>query len=276
MMKHRFEVTSVDELNRDNKSFQPSEIIPLIDIQSEIPSSSSSFPLVPSITTINETKTTPTRSYNSSLQQSKISSSAIDLHQDVDSSSLPIVHTNSNTNTNVNGKIEEIDSTYATTHSNNYDTNSFSLTNKFLYELRLKRRELREKTKNLSIEQRIALNRYQHNQNRKRAQDIFDVSFESSDNDDLKDNLFNQDLQEKIRNNIFNELDRQQMKQYYKQKRQLVLGRAMFMVFISLLTFMSFTLIYVVIDLYDRAQYLDTKLPDNKFISMIYDKISND
>jgi hypothetical protein len=40
----------------------------------------------------------------------------------------------------------------------------------------------------------------------------------------------------------------------------------------SLIAFMSFTLIYVVLDLYDRAHYLDMKLPENEFIPMIYDK----
>ncbi|CAF2948939.1 unnamed protein product [Rotaria sp. Silwood2] len=270
MMKHRFEVTSVDELNRDNTSFQPSEIIPLINIKNEIPSSSSL--LVPSFTTINETIKPSTRSYNSFLQQLKQSSSTTDLRQDVNSSFLPTMHTNNNRNVNVNGKIQEIDSAYSTTQSNNYDTPSLNLTNKFLYELRIKRRELREKTSHFSIEQRIALNRHEHNQNRKRAQDIFDINFELNDNDNLQDNLFNEDLQEKIRNNIFNELDRQRMKQIHKQHRQLILGRVMVMIYTSLLVFMSITLIYVVIDLYNRAQYFNTKLPDNQFLSMIYDK----
>ncbi|CAF3483717.1 unnamed protein product [Rotaria sordida] len=269
MIKHRFEVTSVDEFNRDNISFQPSEIIPLINIKNEIPSTL--FPLVPSIITINETSKTSTRSDNNFLQQLKKSSSTTDLTQDIKSTSLPIIHTNSSTNTNINSIVEDANATYSTIQSNSFDTNSPHLTNKFLQELRLKCRELRDKTKNLSIEQRIALNRHQNNQNRPRAQDIFAVNFELNYNDDLQDNLLNEDLQEKIRNNIFNELDHQRMKQYQKQYRQLVFGRAMLIVFISLLAIMSITLIYVVINLYSRVQYVDTKLPDDKFLPMIYD-----
>ncbi|CAF4228743.1 unnamed protein product [Rotaria socialis] len=120
---------------------------------------------------------------------------------------------------------------------------------------------------------RIALNRCQRNQNRLRAQDIFDVHFELDDDRDSQ--FLNEDLQEKIRSNIFNELDRQRMKKYYKEHRQLIFGRTLLMVFTSLIVFMSTTLVYVVIDLYDRAKYLDLNFPDNKFISMIYDQMAD-
>jgi len=136
-----------------------------------------------------------------------------------------------------------------------------------------------KKSRNLNIDQRIELNRFQHGRVIKRAQDIFDVHFELNDDDDDNNNnnnmqyhLFNEDTQEKIRNNIFYELDRQRMRQFHKQHRQLILGRALLMFITSLLMFMGITLIYFVIHLYDRANYLDTKLDDNEFISMIYDE----
>lgn len=73
--------------------------------------------------------------------------------------------------------------------------------------------------------------------------------------------VFNEDTQEKIRNNIFDELDRQQMKQFHKtQHRQLVFGRALLMFITSILIFMGVTLVYVVIDLYDRATNLRIKI----------------
>ena len=74
----------------------------------------------------------------------------------------------------------------------------------------------------------------------------------------IQSNLFNEDTQEKIRNDIFNELDRQRKKQFHKQHRHLVLGRALLMFITSLLAFMSITLIYVVIHLLDKVKYFDT------------------
>ncbi|CAM4917833.1 unnamed protein product [Rotaria socialis] len=269
-MKHRFEVTSVDELNRDKIKCQPSEKLPLINITDEIPQLPSS---VPSFTTINERNQPSPSLFNRFLEDIKKTASLAILNQNLNPVSLPIAHYNSTTNGNLNSKVEEPDSNYSTIQSNVYDTNSLRLTNKFLYELRLKRRELRAKTHDLSIEQRIALNRCQRNQNRLRAQDIFDVHFELDDDRDSQ--FLNEDLQEKIRSNIFNELDRQRMKKYYKEHRQLIFGRTLLMVFTSLIVFMSTTLVYVVIDLYDRAKYLDLNFPDNKFISMIYDQMAD-
>lgn len=267
-MKRRFEVRSVDEQNRDKISLHPSEIIPLINVPNEIPSS---LPFVPHFTTINETTKTTIEPSDHFLKSSNRNSSTDDLTQSV-RSSLPTVNSTTVIGATKNGKIEDIDSNYSTMNSNNYDTNSFRFTDKFLYELRLKRRELRDKTKNIPIEQRIALSFYDHAQNRLRAQDIFDVHFELNDIDDIQENVFNENSQETIRKNIFNELDRQRTKQYNKQYRQLLFGRTLLIVFISLLAFMSITLVYVVIDLYDRAKYLDIAIPDNKFVSMIYDK----
>ncbi|CAF2044474.1 unnamed protein product [Rotaria magnacalcarata] len=274
MMKHRFEVTSVDELNCDKIQCQSSEKIPLINITDEIPQLPSS---VPSFTTINEINQPSPSLFNRFLEDVKKTVSLAILNQNLNPVSSPIVHYNSTTNGNLNSKVEEPDSNYSTIQSNVSDTNSLRLTNRFLYELRLKRRELREKTHDLSIEQRIALHRCQRNQNRLRAQDIFDVHFELDDNHDDRDSQFlNEGLQEKIRSNIFNELDRQSMKKYYKEYRQLIFGRTLLMLFTSLIVFMSTALVYVVIDLYDRAKYLDIKFPDNKFISMIYDQMAAD
>ena len=162
--------------------------------------------------------------------------------------------------------------------SNVYETNSIRPTNKFLQELRSKRRELQEKSKNVSIDQRIAFHRRQHPRRIVRAQDIFAVHFELNDEDDYpipltEENLFTEESQEKIRNDIFAELNRQQIKQYYKQHRHLLFARALLLLMTALFAFMSFTLVYVVSDLYDRGRYLDTKLPENEYISMIYDQV---
>jgi len=272
---HRFKVIPVKELNHDKISFQPSEIIPLINIENDIPSPP---PVPSSFTLINETKKSSPRLFNSFKQRLKTSSSTIDLRYKNDTS-LSRIHSKSTTNLNVNKEPEEPDSYNSTIHSNNtLDTNSLRLTNKFLHELRSKHRELRNKKHDLSIDQRLALNRYhRYHQDTTRAQDIFDIHFELYDDDDdnIQNNLADEDFQEKIRNDIFHELDRQRMKQFHKQHRQLVLGRALLLFITSLLAFMSITLIYVVIHLYDRAKYVDTKLPDTEFISMIYDTATN-
>ena len=166
---------------------------------------------------------------------------------------------------------------YLTIQSNSYDTTVTRPTNKFLQELRSKRRELMEKSQNVSIDQRIALHRRQNQRPILRAQDIFAVHFELNDeNDDPplnQDHLFTEEAQEKIRNEIFAELNRQRKRQYHKEHRHLLLARALLMFMTSLFAFMSITLIYVVLDLYERAHYLATKLPDNEFVSIINDKM---
>ncbi|CAF4479825.1 unnamed protein product, partial [Didymodactylos carnosus] len=68
---------------------------------------------------------------------------------------------------------------YSTTHSSQTQGGNSKTTNKFLNELRRKGRELREKRKDMSIEQRIL----QHKTHHLRAQDIFDVHFGVDDYD---------------------------------------------------------------------------------------------
>jgi len=270
MTTHRFEITPINELNRDKISSQSPEMIPLINQENDIPIPP---PLPISLTLINEkTKSSP-RLFNSLLHRVKTSSSTADLMRKNNTSSLQIKHSVSTTNLTVNKEIDDTDSVHSTIHSNTFDTNSLHLTNKFLHELRLKCRELHDKSRNLSIDERIALNRFQYERDIKPAQDIFDVHFELNDdnNNNMQNDIFNEDAQEKIRNNIFYELDRQRMKQFHKQHRQLIVGRALLIFITSLLAFMSITLIYVVIDLYNRANYLDPQVVDNEFLSMIYD-----
>jgi hypothetical protein len=266
MTTRRFEITPV---------FQPSEIVPLINIKNDIPAPP---PLPTSLTLTNEkTKSSP-RLFHNLLHRVKTSSTSTDLPRKADTLSLPTFHAHSTANFNVNKETEEADSVHSTIHSNTFDTNSLHITNKFLHELRLKRRELHEKARNLSIDERIALNRVRYSRDLTRAQDIFDVHFVLNDdeNSSMQCNIFNEDAQEKIRNNIFHELDRQRRKQFHRQHRQLVLGRALLMLITSLFAFMSITLIYVVIDLYNRANYFDTKLGDKEFLSMIYDNKTDD
>lgn len=259
MTTNRFEIVPVNEYNQD-------EIFPLIDKDNSIPNPPS---LPSSLTLINEKNKSSPRLFNSVFKHKKTCVSSAEFSRKHET--LPIIYSKSATNLHVNKENDEPDdSVQSTIQSNTLDTNSFGLTNKFLHELRTKRRELRAKSRNLSIDQRIALNRYQYNENILRAQDIFDVHFElDDDNDNIKYNVFTEDAQEKIRKNIFHELDRQRMKQYHKQYRQLVLGRALLMFITSLLLFMSITLVYVVIELYDRANSLDIKIPDIEFIPMI-------
>ena len=242
---NRFQITPIN----DNIASQPSEIIPLINI--EIPS-----PPPTSITPINEINKTSVQRINNLLHRSKLNSSGTK----IDSS----VISNSHSNSYANLTVEDNDSCYSTVHSNSHD----GLGNKFLQELRSKRHELREKTKHLSIDQRIAIIRHKHNREKIRAQDIFDVNFELTDDDDKQSDLINEDTQEQIRHDIFHELDRQRRKQFQKQHRHLVLGRAFLMFITSFIAFMSITLIYVVIHLIDKVKYFDT---DPEFLPMIYD-----
>ena len=148
-------------------------------------------------------------------------------------------------------------------------------TNKFLEEIRLKRQELIAKAKNISIDQRIAFHRRQRTRN-PCAKDLFNIHFEIDDDEEnistKESHLFTEESQEKIRGDIFKELDRQRRKQYHKYHRHLLLGRALLVGITLLLIFMSLTLIYVVFDLYDRANFLDTKLPENQFVSILSDK----
>jgi hypothetical protein len=262
MTTRRFEVKSANELNRNKILSQPSEMLPLINTANNIPTPP---PLPTSFASINETNKKSARIFNNVLHRVKTSSSTTDMTRKVDSSSLPVFHSQSTTSLTAIGDVEG-------GHSNTFDTNSHRSANKFLHELLLKRRELHVKAKNLPIDQRIALNRSQHDRDRLRAQDIFAVHFELNDTDNIQTDFFNEDVQENIRNKIFHELDRQRKKEYHKQHRQLVLGRALLMFITSLLIFMSLTLIYVVINLYNRAQYLDTKLADNEFLPMISDE----
>jgi hypothetical protein len=247
MASNRFEIAPInDQKNRKNKSFQSSEIIPLINIQTSIPTSSS-------FTSINEINKTSTRLFDSLLHRSKAYLST-----------LSIPHSSSIKNSTA----EETVSCHSTIHLNPID----NLTNKFLHELRLKRRELQEKAKNLSIDQRIALNYHRHGRAMIHAQDIFAINFELDDNDDKQSDLIDEDKQEQIRNNIFHELDRQRIKQYHKRHRHLVFARALLILVTSFLVFMSITLIYIVIHLIDQVKSYDT---DTQFISMIYDTNSN-
>lgn len=272
MATHRFQVSSVHELNPDKTSSQPSEMIPLINIENDVPKPP---PLPISFTSIKETSKSTPRIFNNVLQRLKTSLSTTDIVGKVDSSSLPVLQSKSITNLIALCDFGGGDSCQSTIHSNTFDTDSLRVTNKFLDELRSKRRELHDKAKNLPIDQRIALNRYQYRRDVLPAQDIFDIHFELNDNDTIQNNFFDEDVQEQIRNKIFHELDRQRMKEYHKQHRHLVMGRALLMFVTSLLAFMAITVIYVVITLFDRAKYLDKNLADNEFLSMIYDKTAD-
>lgn len=150
------------------------------------------------------------------------------------------------------------------------------ITNKFLEELRGKCREFRVKARNLPIDQRIARLRTTN----PCAKDLFKIHFEINDDDEdnqpTKDShFFTEESQEKIRGDIFKELDRQRRKQFDKYHRHLLVGRALLVGITLLLIFMSLTLIYVVFDLYDRANFLESKLPDNEFISILSDNTTN-
>jgi hypothetical protein len=302
MAARRFEVTFVPEPIRNDSSSQPSEIIPLVHIENEIPPPP---PLLPASLSSAKEKNNPnrlsSRLFSSILQrksldtrrratlaaavasfsnQIKRRSLAVGAVCENESTSTP-PRSSSQTNFPIDTENDEAD-VYSTTQSNNYNTNPLRITNTFLQELRLKRRELHEKSKNIAIDLRIDRHRQQNQRRILRAQDIFDVHFHLNDDDDNDDNLllsetnmFTEESQEKIRNEIYNELNRQQKKQNLKHHRHLLLGRALLMLMTSVLAFMSITLIYVVIDLYNRADSLDAKLPENEFISMTHDKTKN-
>ncbi|CAF1126588.1 unnamed protein product [Rotaria sordida] len=295
MASRRFEITPIPEPNRNASSIERSEMIPLIHIENEI---SPPSPLPASLPSINEKnknrissrlfntillrksldihrRATMTAAIASNNNQLKKSSSVDAIHK-IESNS-EFSSTTSQTKIAIGNGVEEYD-TYSTVQSNNYDTNPLRITNKFLQELRAKRRELHEKSKNISIDQRIDLNRRRNQRPIKRAQDIFDVHFQLNDDDDLpllESNMFTEENQEKIRNDVYNELNRQRTKQYDKYKRHLLLGRSLLTFMTSLLALMSLILIYAVLDLYNRANHSDAKIPENKFVPMIYDKTTD-
>ena len=134
MTSPRFQITPVN----DNIESQLAEIIPLINIEN-------SSPPPATITPINETNKTSIRSISNLLHRSKLNSSGTKID--------PSVISDSHSNSCANLTVEENDSCYSSVHSHSHD----GLANKFLQELRLKRRELRDKAKNISIDQRIAL-----------------------------------------------------------------------------------------------------------------------
>jgi hypothetical protein len=297
MAARRFEVTYVPDPIRNDSSSQPSEIIPLVHIENEIsPLPPPPPPLLPASLSLAKEKTNPnrlsSRLFSAILQRrsldtrrrATLAAAVASFSNQIKRRSLAVetVYENESTSTPpsqanfpIDTENDEAD-VYSTTQSNNYNTNPLRLTNTFLQELRLKRRELHEKSKNIAIEVRID----RHRRQILRAQDIFDVHFHLNDDDDdnlllSEQNMFTEESQEKIRNEIYNELNRQQKKQNRKHHRHLLLGRSLLMLMTSVLAFMSITLIYVVIDLYHRANSLDAKLPENEFISMIYDKATN-
>lgn len=268
MTTHRFKVTSVKEFDRDKLTSPPSELLPLMNVPNDIPTT-------PSLTSVNETIRPPTKLFNSVIEKLKSSSSTLDFMRRSDSSSLPVRNANSVTNLAIGAESEGGDSCYSTVHSNALDTNSLRLPNKFLQELRSKRREIREKGKNMPIDERIAQNRCQNDQEILRAQDIFDIHFELNENENLPANVFNENSQAEIRNKIFHELDRQRRRQFHKQRRQQVLARAFLMFITSILLFMGITLVYVVVNLYDRIGDIEKTFLNIDFISMINDKTTD-
>lgn len=269
MPTRRFEVTRVPERAQEHVKSDPLEIIPLIHVQEDIPSPP---PLPLSFTSINETNRAPPRLFNSFRHRFKPHFASADVIPQVSTVAGSIPQSTSLTNLTIGSDLGKGDSHYSTAHSNAFDTNSLCLTNKFLHELRLKRREFHEQANNLPIDQRIERNRQQYDRQIMRAQDIFAVHFAMNENDTMPSDIYTEDAQETIRNNIFNELDRQRMKQYHKQYRHLVLGRALLTLITSFLLFMSITLVYVVIDLFDRAKYAEATLPESEFLSMTNDK----
>ena len=304
MATPRFKVIRVPEPSADQSAPHASEIIPLINVEHYSSPSPPAPPTPVSLSAINERKstsqrssglfrnilrrksletrrrasvataTTPSTSHPTDMQSSPKSplSSSLNAMPKIETKPMALLSDGSTL-----GKHDVDDSDpYLTIQSNSYDTTMTRPTNKFLQELRSKRRELLDKSQNVSIDQRIALHRRQHQRPILRAQDIFAVHFELNDEFDEpplnQDHLFTEEAQEKIRNEIFAELNRQRRKQYHKQHRHLLLARSLLMFMTALFAFMSMTLIYVVLDLYERAHYLATKLPDNEFVSIINDR----
>lgn len=269
MSTRRVNVEIASELNRNHSlpsiATENTERIPLVQIEHEIPSPP---PLPASISDINKKQMTSNRSFDMRRRATIAAAAKASIRK---TSSI--------------GIINQTDSTIVSCHDDSdidsiHQSNSSRTTNKFLQELRLKRRELKAKAKNFTIDQRIAFNRREQQRTRPRAQDIFDVHFECADGDDdieenlLKTNvhLFTEESQEKIRDDIFQELDRQRKKQFHKYHRHLLFGRTLLVLTTLFLIFMSLVLVFVVIDLYDRAQSLNSKLPDNEFVSIDLDK----
>lgn len=289
MAANRFKVTSVPEPTRKNPTTERPEKIPLIHVESEIlsPTSVSTYISPSNGKTKNRSSS---RIYNKILQRRSSDirrratiaaatdpdnnefkkSSSADAISQADSKSR-VSLTTSLTDAPIGSKVEESD-TYSTVHSNYYDTNQKSITNKFLQEIRLKRREIREKAKNISIDQRIAFNRRENQRKILHVRDIFDVHFEPNDEDYnapiVEPTIFTEEYQEKVRNDIYNELNRQRKKQHDRQYRQLILGRALLMVMIALLTYMSILLIFYMSNTLSRLTSLITNITDNQFVPM--------
>ena len=259
MATHRFNVTRVSETDGTPIQSLADDGVPRTNVNMA-PSSVSQSPAFVSINEVNK----PSTEYsNLHGQRSKPYSSSKFVP--------PILHSTSLTNLTHGG--DRFASSNSTTHSNKFDTSTMATTNHFLHELRSKCRELHEKSKHLPIDQRIALNRPPCKPTIRRAQDIFDVIFAADDFESPPYEIFDEDTQDRIRASIFHELDRQRKRQYQKQHRQRIVGRALLMLMISLLTFMSITLIYAIIDLYHRVDYFERKLSEKEFAPMIDDEI---
>ena len=298
MTTRRFQVTRVSETDANISSVELSEISPLFYIEDE----TAQPPSIPTLSTINEPcqGRMSSRFFNRILRRkswdinrrnaSSVVSSSIGnriqksssndaIHEFESALPLPIILDE----INVEDTSETIETIfYSTGPSTNYDTTTMDTVSSFLQELRSKRRELREKGNNIPIDERIAHYRRRNEQKMIHAQDIFDVHF-SLNNDDDNDNdlllpeskLFTEEFQEKMRTDIYDELNRQQRRKSDKRYRHLLLGRLLLMSMTALLVFMGLILMYAVFDLIGRANNLDAKLPENKFISMLTDTTTN-
>ena len=262
MSTHRANVEIISKLSRTHSSRSMStentaERIPLTHIEHEIPSPP---PLPASIAAITKKQMASKNSFDMRRRATIAAAKA----------SINVLMKKSSSV----GLINQTDTESVICHDDSIHQSN-QTTNKFLDELRLKCREFQAKTKNFTIDQRIAF----HRRERQRAQDLFDVHFGCHDDEENLSNtnihLFTQESQEKIRGDIFQELDRQRTRQFHKYHRHLLVGRTLLVLTTLVLIFMSLTLIYVVIDLYDRARSLDSKLPDNEFVSINLDKSMN-
>ena len=248
---HRFQVTRVPEI-----ALQPAT--PIIHVENEIP-------LPPPLPTNIIRSILKSKSFDTRRRATISAALATEKHQLRKSTSIDVLQNFEPIDENDESDV------YSSIQSNGSDVGRSKNTNKFLHELRLKRRELREKAKNFTIDQRISFLRRENQRQILRAQDIFAVHFESHDDNEpslsLKPTkLFTEEVQEQIRTDIYKELDRQRSKQFDKHYRHLILGRTLLVFMTLLITFMSLTLICVVVDIYDRAKTLDFTLPDNEYL----------
>ena len=118
--------------------------------------------------------------------------------------------------------------------------------NKFLQEIRSKRREFQQKAKHFTIDQRIKSYR--------RAQDVFSVHFHHDDDDDDEIEMNDDEFQEKKREEIFNELNRQRKKQFVKTCRNRFFARLLLFLAFFILLAMSCTLVSSVVHLIHRVE----------------------